>query len=317
MKRTLGKVFLLLLTLCLMWSGMAITASAANMKLNKTTATVPVGKKVKLKVKGTKKKVTWESSRKDVATVDAKGKVKAWKAGETMITAKVNGKTFRCAVTVIEKDYSIIEEIVEASVGDLVTFGSYEQDNDMTNGAEAIQWQVLNKKDGKVLLLSKYALTQQQFHNKEQQAVWESCFLRSWLNEEFYQIAFTGAEQKFIAESYLLNEDNPKHRTDGGDPTYDKVFLLSLDEIKTYFGEDLAAEDPARGAQLTEYAKAQGGLYSRADGYYGNGWWWLRTPGSTRSAAMAVCKFGDVDLCGFYINDQDCVVRPALWLEVE
>ena len=54
-----------------------------------------------------------------------------------------------------KKDINIIRK---ASIGDYVTFGMYEQDNDKSNGAEAIEWQVLDKKDGKVLLLSKYAL---------------------------------------------------------------------------------------------------------------------------------------------------------------
>jgi len=328
MKKMLCKVLSLVLTLCLMLSAMPVTASAASIRLNKTEATILVGKKVKLKVKGTKNKVTWESSKKDVATVNAKGKVKGINAGEATITARVDGETLTCAVIVkekestpvveIERDFSVIEEITTASVGDFVTLGSYEQDNNTANGAEAIEWQILDKKDGKVLLLSKYGLEQKKFHDKYELVTWETCSLRSWMNDEFYKTAFTSEEQKFIANSYLLNNDNPKHRTDGGNPTYDKVFLLSLDEVKTYFNSAFEKEDPARGAQLTEHTKAQGAPFSKTDGYYGNGWWWLRSPGGVNGkSASAVCKYGDVDLCGFYIDDKETVVRPALWLEVE
>lgn len=56
-----------------LYNGVADAASA--IKLNKKTAKIAVGKSVTLKVRGTKKKVKWKSSKKSVATVNAKGKV--------------------------------------------------------------------------------------------------------------------------------------------------------------------------------------------------------------------------------------------------
>ena len=50
-----------------LYSGVADAASA--IKLNKKTAKIAVGKSVTLKVRGTKKKVKWKSSKKSVATV--------------------------------------------------------------------------------------------------------------------------------------------------------------------------------------------------------------------------------------------------------
>lgn len=72
-------------------------------KLNKKNLTLMVGKSAKLKVKNTKKKVKWTSSKKSVASVSKKGKVKAKKAGKTTITAKVAGKKLKCKVTVKKK----------------------------------------------------------------------------------------------------------------------------------------------------------------------------------------------------------------------
>lgn len=69
-------------------------------KLNKTKATIYVGKTVTLKVKGTKKKVKWSTSKKKVATVNKKGKVTGKKKGTAKITAKVAGKKLVCKVTV-------------------------------------------------------------------------------------------------------------------------------------------------------------------------------------------------------------------------
>jgi hypothetical protein len=74
--------------------------AATKIKLNKTKATLYVGDSVKLKVSGTKKKVTWKSSSKSVATVSSKGVVKAKKQGSTTITATVSKKKYTCKVTV-------------------------------------------------------------------------------------------------------------------------------------------------------------------------------------------------------------------------
>lgn len=84
-----------------LYSGVADAASA--IKLNKKTAKIAVGKSVTLKVRGTKKKVKWKSSKKSVATVSAKGKVTGKKAGKAVVTAKVKGKTLKCKVTVTKK----------------------------------------------------------------------------------------------------------------------------------------------------------------------------------------------------------------------
>ena len=57
-------------------------------------------KTVKLKVKGTKKKIKWSSKKKSIATVTKKGVVKGRKAGKTTIVAKVGKKKYSCKVIV-------------------------------------------------------------------------------------------------------------------------------------------------------------------------------------------------------------------------
>ena len=81
----------------------ASDATAASIKISKKKLTLTVGKSHTLKIKGTKKKVTWKSSSKKIATVSKKGKVKAKKVGTATITAKVKSKTFHCKVTVKPK----------------------------------------------------------------------------------------------------------------------------------------------------------------------------------------------------------------------
>lgn len=86
---------------------MAIVVSAAQpvdaakkLKLNKKTAKVEVGKTVKLSAVKWKKKVTWSSSNKTIATVSKKGVVKGIRVGKATITAKSAKKKATCKVTV-------------------------------------------------------------------------------------------------------------------------------------------------------------------------------------------------------------------------
>ena len=88
-----------------------ITATANGVKLtckitvkapaiSKTKATVYVKKTTTLAVNGGDGKVTWSTSNKKIATVNSSGVVKGVKPGTVTITAKRNGKTFKCKVTV-------------------------------------------------------------------------------------------------------------------------------------------------------------------------------------------------------------------------
>ena len=73
--------------------------------LNKTKLTLGAKEKFTLKAtitpkNATNKKVTWTSSKKSVATVSTKGVVTAKKAGKATISAKIDGITKKCVVTV-------------------------------------------------------------------------------------------------------------------------------------------------------------------------------------------------------------------------
>lgn len=80
------------------------TAQAAKPKLNRKKATIAVGGSVKLKLKHAKKKVRWSSSKKAVASVNKKGRVRGKKPGTAKITAKCAGKKYTCKVTVRAKE---------------------------------------------------------------------------------------------------------------------------------------------------------------------------------------------------------------------
>lgn len=77
-----------------------VNVEAKTIKINKKAAVLKKGKTLQLKVSGTKKKVVWKSSNKKVAVVNSKGKVTARGKGSCTITAKVQGKTLKCKITV-------------------------------------------------------------------------------------------------------------------------------------------------------------------------------------------------------------------------
>nr|DAG83085.1 MAG TPA: Tail tube protein [Caudoviricetes sp.] len=101
--------------------------------INKKSIKIKVGSSYTLKLKGTKQKITWSSSNKNIATVNSKGLVKGKKAGKCIITAKINKKKYTCSVivsastvpistfkidsclSVVENDYSSIDYTISPS----------------------------------------------------------------------------------------------------------------------------------------------------------------------------------------------------------
>ena len=68
--------------------------------ISETSISLSAGQSKTLSVKGATETVQWSSDNTSVATVDSNGKVTAKKAGKATITAKADGLTFTCSVTV-------------------------------------------------------------------------------------------------------------------------------------------------------------------------------------------------------------------------
>ena len=200
------------------------------------------------------------------------------------------------------------EKLKNANVGSYVTFGTYEQDNDTSNGKEDIEWLVLEVKEDKVLLISKYALDCLQYNTSDTGVTWETCSLRKWLNGTFINNAFSAEEQAMIPTVTVSADKNPDYSTNPGNATQDRVFLLSFTEVYKYFSSDIA-----RQCKPTEYAVA-GGASVNSDN--GNCWWWLRSPGHLQDCAALVYYDGDVTEYVSGVNYDDGAVRPALWIDL-
>lgn len=82
------------------YSIITVAEAAIKTRINKKKATILVGDKLKLEMKGTDEKVKWYTSDSSIATVSKKGYVKGIAPGRATITAKIGKKKYKCKVTV-------------------------------------------------------------------------------------------------------------------------------------------------------------------------------------------------------------------------
>ena len=208
------------------------------------------------------------------------------------------------------------------TVGSIVSFGQYEQDNNIGNGPEEIEWIVLDVQDGKSLLLSRYGLDAKPYNTEWKAITWEECSLRAWMNNDFLKSAFTPTEQSAILLTAVDNSKSQGYsdwKTNGGNNTQDLLFLLSYAEANKYLGVTYSDSNNTKSRVApTAYAKAQGAYTDdnnkTADGEAA-GWWWLRSPGINQNIAAYVRDGGSLLDCSVIL--ESVVVRPAFWLNLE
>ncbi len=192
----------------------------------------------------------------------------------------------------------------DASVGSKVYFGSYEQDNDTSNGKEDIEWTILAKEENKALVISKLALDCQPYNTSYTTSItWETCSLRKWLNQTFLNDAFSTDEQELLLVTTVSNDDD--------NTVTDKVFLLSIAEVDKYFNS--REEKLCKG---TEYCLQKGAskTSNRSEFGPGNCSWWLRSAGTFSGNAAYVSIGGVANKYGDFVSRKDFTIRPAIWI---
>ena len=195
----------------------------------------------------------------------------------------------------------------KAKVGDYITFGFYEQDNNTSNVKKAIEWLVLARENNRLLVISRYALDCKRFNESRTNVTWETCTLRKWLNNDFLNAAFSSAEQAMIPTMTVAAHKNPNCSTEPGNDTQDKIFLLSITEAEKYFSSDSAMK-----CKPTAYAKTQG-AWTNDNGFCA---WWLRSPGDHQLLAAYVYNYGGIRRYGDSVDISVDAVRPALWIDL-
>lgn len=199
----------------------------------------------------------------------------------------------------------------KAAKGDVIAFGSFEQDGDTTDGAEPIRWIVLERFDDRLLVLSADVLDGRQYnHVPFQEVTWADSDLRAWMNDDFLTAAFGPAQQGIIATVCNSNEDQSVTGAEGGADTQDRVFALSETESVIYLSSSANRADIGA-APATAFA-ASGALTVSEDGTAD---WWLRSPGTYGFAAQFVDAEGKPSVSGANV-DVLYGVRPALWIDV-
>lgn len=159
------------------------------------------------------------------------------------------------------------------TVYDCVYFGNYWQTD--TNGdgkadkgddKTPIKWRVLSVDGDDAFLIADQNLDVQRYNYRYEDVTWETCTMRSWLNEIFKNNAFSSAEQAAIKATSLENKDNQFYGTAGGNATTDTIFLLSLEDIA----------NPAYGFSNFDLENGNGASVGKI--YYGSGKWdYLKT----------------------------------------
>lgn len=168
---------------------------------------------------------------------------------------------------------------------------------------EPIKWRVIKCENGEALLLSDIVLDKQKYNKRLKKVTWEKSTLRKWLNKKFMNRAFSSSEQEAIRTTKVINEDNYYYKTDGGNDTLDKIYLLSLsetDEEKEYGFTDSYGMT----IKYSNYADL-------CDYQY----WWLRTPGEKNISAAAVDMSGEAYVGGGE-SDMELGIRPVLHLNL-
>ncbi len=246
----------------------------------------------------------------------------------------------------LSEEETAAEKYADLKVGDEIVFGEY--------GAGPIEWMVLDKdNDGNYLLFSKYAVEVMPYdYEDSENDQWEFSYLREWMNNDFYNQAFTEEERSYIDTSHLTNNDNffengDKPKSTPGADTYDKIFAFSYTELMTYFSYSRYYTMEESVSQIGDivYTVIDHG-YSRdalcpateyvceKDAYY---WWnsentnlekfgmteetyykpfveyWLRT-GGCKGQVMIVMSKGEIGPTGYSVDSEGECVRPAMWV---
>ena len=212
---------------------------------------------------------------------------------------------------------------------------------------DPISWTILDETiDGKALILCDTIIDVQAYQDGSKKkgakyyndrydeyyaSNYEYSTIRKWLNETFYDTAFSELQKAIIIATTLdnslttvkLNAGNtgkPEQYVCGD--TIDNVFMLSTaDIINTEYGfaGSISTKDTAKQKEHSEYAKAQG-LYVDSNG---NATWWLRSFFAREtsdvwfnSCAVRYINYNLVASNANYTYESEIGVLPAIWIQL-
>lgn len=201
-------------------------------------------------------------------------------------------------------------------------------------------WRILKTDGNSALIVAEGVIEQRAWHEEFVEVTWEHCDLRRYLNKQFYD-TFDPADRARILETRISDCDNPWYGTKWGNPTVDRIFLLSTSEVVQYFGDsgdlknnkrwhfkDAKSDRYYEGAHPEghsdfvndRYNDARKAMYYKAyNAGWNERWWWLRSPGispQVRPTTACVGNKGELFICGGDVYDSNGGVRPAMCIRI-
>lgn len=208
----------------------------------------------------------------------------------------------------------------DTEVGQYATFGTFEQDGAGEDGREPIVWLVANKSESKVLLVSRYVLDILPFIENSADADWEHSTVRSWLSNYFLNNSFSKQDKEMIVLSEIANLGYGSSGIQNKSSTSDYVFLLSVEEAKTYLkGDDFmkSAPTPVAASDSGFDGSICGIECDTSEGLKAMPWW-TRTMGSWVKSCVAVESDGSINMKGYAgITEDEIGIRPAVWVRID
>lgn len=238
--------------------------------------------------------------------------------GKTVYSKFSKSKT----LTIKDKSTIGLKESYDFSnvkVGDVISFGAYEQDADFFNGKEALEWIVLSKNGNEMELITKDVIESLPWDLGDV-VKWEDCKLRKWLNGSFYENAFNKQEKSLIKSKTISNKNNSRYKTNCGYNTNDKVYILSeYDMVNSNYGFETSYDigSVKRRSAPSQYIISKGVWQSdflTEDGEGATGYW-LRTLGDGELDAEYVNHYGSVDLLGMRTYN-NVGIRPVIVISI-
>ena len=199
------------------------------------------------------------------------------------------------ATTSISKDIHrpvTVTAVWTRSVGNFESYsiGKYKSSSLDTEEETALEWIILDKVDGKLLLTTKDIIDNKSY-DINGNAKFENSNLRFWLNGEFI--------------SQVFNDDQKANILKEGK---DKVFLLNEREAKDYFANDIQ-----RTSKATDHAVNVDNGGEKLDVKNGLAAYWLMTDVDGNKAPY-VTQNGIVNTEGIDVASKNIGVRPCIWV---
>ena len=193
---------------------------------------------------------------------------------------------------------------------------------------EPIVWRILKEESGIVTLLSEKALNTHCFYSGSDtrtidgETIYKNNYkysdIRTWLNSDFYDMAFSSSEKSKIQETTVDNSAKSTGYGTGNnyacDDTIDKVFLLSKEEagMSKYGFTGVSSNDKAKSKNVTDFALANKADYNQNGLKNNAGIWWLRSPYVAGDGAVYCIETNGSVIAAYQTYEVNKLVVPMI-----